>query len=111
MLKAECSLVTCRTSINSAPEIQSTFQSQQGLAIMQTQTIYMQINEGQIHLSCNEQQIKCIIPITEWYIIMRQLRSLVPFIWMDSKNKSKAYFSPFINMGIFEVAIELSFQQ
>lgn len=94
---------------NTVEAIQPTFRTQQGLAVpMQTQAIRTHMNAGQVHLHCDEQQLKAAVPVAEWYIIMRQLRSLAPFTWVDSENKCVAYFRPFINMGVFEVAIELA---
>lgn len=84
---------------------QNSFQAQ---APLQTQAIRQHMNAGQIHLHCDEQQLKAAVPVAEWYVIMRNLRSLSPFTWVDSDNKCVAYFRPFISQGMFEVSIELA---
>jgi len=63
---------------------------------------------GFIILNCEEQQLKADVPVAEWYIIMRQIKSLSPFVWIDAENKCMASFKPYINDNTFEVAIELS---
>lgn len=94
---------------NTVEAIQPTFRTQQGLSVpMQAQAIRTHMNAGQVHLHCDEQQLKAAVPVAEWYIIMRQLRSLTPFTWVDSENNCVAYFRPYIDMGTFEVAIELA---
>lgn len=75
---------------------------------LQTQTIRQHMNAGQVHLHCDAQNIKVAIPVAEWYVIMRQLRSLAPFTWLDPDNQSVAYFKPYINGVLFEIAIELA---
>ena len=75
---------------------------------MQTQEIRQHMSVGQIHLHCDSQKIKSAISVAEWYVIMRNLRSLNPFTWIDPENKCVVYFRPYINAGVFEVAIELA---
>lgn len=94
---------------NTIEALQPSYRTQQGLAVpMQAQAIRQHMNAGQVHLHCDDQQLKAAVPVAEWYIIMRQLKSLVPFTWIDAENKCVAYFRPYINMGLFEVAIELA---
>lgn len=75
--------------------------------IKQTQTIRQHMSAGQIHLHCDDQKLKVAIPVAEWYLVLRQLRSLNEFTWVDSENKCLAYIRPYINDNLFEVAIEL----
>jgi hypothetical protein len=75
---------------------------------MQTQAIRQHMNNGQVHLHVDAQQLKTAVPVAEWYVIMRHLKSLTPFTFIDTDNKSVAYFRPYISNGQFEVAIELA---
>lgn len=93
---------------NTVEAMQPSYRTSQGLSVpTQFQAIRQHMNAGQVHLHCDEQQLKAAIPVAEWYIIMRQLKSLIPFTWIDPENKCVAYFRPYINTGVFEVAIEL----
>lgn len=78
-----------------------------GIAI-QTQAIRQHMNAGQIHLHLDgPNPLKVAIPVAEWYVIMRHLRSLNPYTFVDTENKSVAYLRPFVSAGMFEVAIEV----
>lgn len=90
------------------PSVMISPNSFQGAAPQQTQTIRQHMSGGQIHLHCDEQKLKAAVPVAEWYVIMRQLRSLSPFTWVDSDNKCVAFFRPYISQGLFEIAIELA---
>lgn len=75
---------------------------------MQTQAIRQHMNNGQVHLHVDAQKLKTAIPVAEWYVIMRHLKSLTPFTFVDPDNKTVAYFRPYVSGGTFEVAIELA---
>lgn len=76
---------------------------------VQTQAIRQHLNSGQIHLHVDgDNPLKVAIPVAEWFVIMRNLRSLTPFTFIDSQNKCVAYLKPYIHNAIFEVAIELA---
>jgi len=76
---------------------------------MQTQAIRQHMNNGQVHLHVDAPQpLKAAVPVAEWYVIMRHLRSLNPFTFVDAENKCVAYLRPYVHGGLFEVAIELA---
>jgi hypothetical protein len=76
---------------------------------IQTQAIRQHMSGGQIHLHVDgPQPLKVAVPVAEWYVIMRHLRSLSPFTFVDSENKCVLFLRPYIHAGLFEVAIELS---
>jgi hypothetical protein len=66
------------------------------------------MNNGQVHLHVDAQKLKTAVPVAEWYVIMRHLKSLTPFTFVDPDNKTVAYFRPYVSGGTFEVAIELA---
>lgn len=76
----------------------------------QNQSIRQHMSNGQVHLHVDDNNlaIKVAVPVAEWYVIMRQLRSLNTFTFVDTENKSVAYFRPYIYGDLFEVAIELA---
>lgn len=76
---------------------------------IQTQAIRQHMNNGQVHLHVDAPQpLKVAVPVAEWFVIMRHLRSLNPFTFIDAENKCVAYLRPYVHGGLFEVAIELS---
>lgn len=76
---------------------------------IQTQAIRQHMNAGQVHLHVDgAAPLKTAVPVAEWYVIMRHLRSLAPFTFVDTENNTVAYFRPYIHGGLFEVAIELA---
>jgi len=76
---------------------------------MQTQAIRQHMNNGQVHLHVDApQSLKAAVPVAEWFVIMRHLRSLNPFTFVDAENKCVAYLRPYVHGGLFEVAIELA---
>ena len=76
---------------------------------IQTQAIRQHMNAGQVHLHVDgPNPLKAAIPVAEWYVIMRQMRALAPFTFVDTDNKTVAYLRPYIAGGVFEVAIELA---
>ena len=75
----------------------------------QNQAIRQHMSGGQVHLHVDAPQpIKVAVPVAEWYVIMRHLRSLNTFTFVDAENKSVAYLRPYISGGLFEIAIELA---
>jgi len=76
---------------------------------MQTQAIRQHMNNGQVHLHVDlPQPLKAAVPVAEWFVIMRHLRSLNPFTFVDAENKCVAYLRPYVHGGLFEVVIELA---
>lgn len=76
---------------------------------IQTQTIRQHMNNGQVHLHVDAPQpLKAAVPVAEWFVIMRHLRSLSSFTFVDAENKCVAYLRPYVHGGLFEVAIELA---
>jgi hypothetical protein len=74
---------------------------------LQAQAIRNHLSQGQIHFHCDAQNLKVAIPVAEWYVILRHLRSLHPFTWVDPQFKCVAYFRPYIYGGTFDVAVEM----
>ena len=74
---------------------------------IQTQAIRQHLSGGQVHLHLDEQKIKVAIPVAEWDVIMRNLKSMNQFTFIDSENKAVAYFKPFISNGVFEVTVDV----
>lgn len=76
---------------------------------MQTQAIRQHMSNGQVHLHVDQPQaLKVAVPVAEWFVIMRHLRSLNPFTFVDAQNKCVAYLRPYVHGGLFEVAVELA---
>jgi len=71
----------------------------------QTQTIRIHLHEDKIHLHANENMV--VMPIAEWYLVQRKLRSMEPFTFVDPQNKCVAYLKPSIIDRLFEVTVEL----
>lgn len=92
------------TPANTVPPPQASFMG----VPMQTQAIRQHMSNGQVHLHVDAQNLKTAVPVAEWYVIMRHLKSLTPFTFVDPDNKSVAYFRPYVSGGTFEVAIELA---
>lgn len=74
----------------------------------QTQSIRQHMSNGQIHLHVDAEKLKVAIPVAEWFLVMRNLRSLNPFTFIDSENNCVAYLRPYIYGGSFEIAIEIA---
>ena len=55
-----------------------------------------------------ELELKCEIPFPEWFMIMRDLKSLKNFTYIDAKNQCAAMFKPYITKNLFDVAIEIA---
>ena len=73
------------------------------------------LNINKIHLTkekttfiLQELELKCEIPFPEWFLIMRDLKCLKNFTFIDGKNKCAAMFKPYINKNLFDVSIELA---
>ena len=76
---------------------------------MQTQAIRQHMHNGQVHLHVDAPRpLKAAVPVAEWYVILRHLRSLNQFTFVDAENKCILYLKPYVQGGVFEVAIELA---
>jgi len=73
----------------------------------QYQSIRQHISAGQVHLHDDENELKVSIPVADWYVIIRQLKTMTPYTYVDTYFNCMATFKPFINNGCFEVAIQL----
>lgn len=55
-----------------------------------------------------ELELKCEIPFPEWFMIMRDCKTLKHFTYIDAKNQCVAMFKPYISNSLFDVAIEIA---
>lgn len=73
----------------------------------QYQTIRQHLNNGQIHFHVDAESLKVAIPVAEWFLIMKSLRSMTNYKFVDTTNSCTIDFEPFIDSGEFDVAIDL----
>jgi hypothetical protein len=73
----------------------------------QYQSIRQHISAGQVHLHDDDNKLKVSIPVAEWYVIVRQLKTMTPYTYVDTDFNCTAIFRPFMHNGYFEVAIEM----
>jgi hypothetical protein len=73
----------------------------------QYQSIRQHISAGQVHLHDDDNKLKVSIPVAEWYVIVRQLKTMTPYTYVDTDFNCTALFRPFMHNGYFEVAIEM----
>ena len=73
----------------------------------QYQSIRQHVSAGHVHLHDDTNKLKVSIPVADWYIILRQLKTMTKYTYVDTDFNCTANFRPFINNGIFDVAIEL----
>lgn len=55
-----------------------------------------------------DKELKCEILFPEWFLIMREIKTLKSFTFIDAENKTVAMFKPYIVKNSFDVAIELA---
>lgn len=73
----------------------------------QYQSLRQHISAGQVHLHDDENNLKVAIPVAEWYVIVRQMKTLKPYSYVDTDFNCVANFQPYSKDGFFEIAIEL----
>ena len=73
----------------------------------QYQSLRQHISAGQVHLHDDENNLKVAIPVAEWYVIVRQMKTLKPYSYVDTDFNCVANFHPYNKDGLFEIAIEL----
>lgn len=73
----------------------------------QYQSIRQHISAGQVHLHDDDNKLKVSIPVAEWYVIVRQLKTMTPYTYVDTDFNCSATFRPFVHNGYFEVSIEM----
>lgn len=73
----------------------------------QYQSLRQHISAGQVHLHDDENDLKVAIPVAEWYVIVRQMKTLKPYSYVDTDFNCIANFQPYSKDGFFEIAIEL----
>lgn len=73
----------------------------------QYQSLRQHISAGQVHLHDDENDLKVAIPVAEWYVIVRQMKTLKPYSYVDTDFNCVANFQPYSKDGFFEIAIEL----
>jgi len=73
----------------------------------QYQSIRQHISAGQVHLHDDDNKLKVSIPVAEWYVIVRQMKTLKPYSYVDTDFNCLANFHPYAKDGYFEVAIEM----
>lgn len=73
----------------------------------QYQNIRQHVSGGHCHFHDDANKLKLSIPVAEWYVILRHLRSLQSYTWVDPEFKTVGYFRPYIHNGYFDVALEM----
>lgn len=73
----------------------------------QYQSIRQHVSAGQVHFHDDSNKLKASIPVADWYVILRQLKTMTKYTYVDTDFNCTATFRPFINNGTFEVAVEL----
>lgn len=73
----------------------------------QYQSIRQHVSGGQVHLHDDDNKLKVAIPVAEWYVIVRQLKTMTPYTYVDTDFNCTAIFRPFMHDGYFEIAIEM----
>lgn len=73
----------------------------------QYQTIRQHVSAGHCHFHDDENKLKVSIPVAEWWVILRQLKSMQPYTYVDTDFRTVAYFRPYLFNGYFDVAVEM----
>lgn len=75
---------------------------------IQLQAIRQHMNNGQIHFHVDgDKPLKVAIPVADWFVVLRQIKTMNQTSFLDTENKCVAKFHPYILNNVFEVAIEL----
>lgn len=90
------------------PDPPRTAEAKETPAPRQIQNIIRLDQQTQKILRCEELHLQVSIPVAEWFVIQRKLRSLEPVTWIDPESKCVAYLRPYILSNTFDVAVELA---
>ena len=68
-----------------------------------TATLRIHQNKGEIHFHDDKQKIKLAMPVAEYQVLMRQVKRLKPFHFIDEVNKTVLIIDPFFDGGVAAV--------
>lgn len=81
--------------------------------IQSPQKLRFHESKGEVHFHNDADQLKCSIPVAEWFIAMRSIKILQNWSWVDSLNSTILHLRPNLLLGSdlqtnsFDVEVEL----